>query len=183
MPRLFLAATPDDDLRAGLHALGRRLRRDLPDTPPLRWLDADGLHLTLRFYGDVGEDRVPSIAQLAAEVAIRHRPCATALHRIEYWPPGAPRVVVAAFADEPLLADLAADLEAGSRRLGFAPETRRYRPHVTLARAPGRRLATVPAELPALSLTVRAISLYESRREADRSHYRPLAHWPLAAAG
>lgn len=180
MPRLFLAAAPDDDARAALAALRDRLRAALPCVPRLRWLPDADLHLTLRFFGDVDEARRQAIEAIAAAAAARHAPLATALHRLEYWPPAAPRVVVAAFADEPALAALAADLETGARAAAFVPETRRFRPHVTLARAPARPLSRVPVALPVLWLRVGAITLYGSRAGPDDARYTPLETWPLA---
>lgn len=180
MPRLFLAAAPDDATRAALCALRDRLRAALPDTPRLRWLPDADLHLTLRFFGDVDASRQPPIEALATQAAQRHAPTATMLHRLEHWPPAAPRVVVAAFADEPALAALAANLEAGARAAHFAPETRRFRPHVTLARAPGRPLAPAAIRLPAIVFGITAISLYRSRSGPDAARYEAIGQWPLS---
>ena len=180
MPRLFLAAAPDAADRAALIALREALRASLPAAPTLRWTADADLHLTLRFFGEATDAQRRGIERLAARTAPHHATIRTALQRIEYWPPSAPRVVVAAFADEPALAALAADLEAGARELGFPAETRRFRPHVTLARAPGRPLARAPVALPPLSLAIGALTLYGPAGCRTACKYATLGTWPLA---
>lgn len=180
MPRLFLAVAPDAVDRAALIALREALRAALPAAPILRWTADADLHLTLRFFGEATDAQRREIERLAARTAPHHAAMRTALQRIEYWPPAAPRVLVAAFADEPALAALATDLEAGARALGFPAETRRFRPHVTLARAPGRPLARAPVALPPLSLAVSALTLYGPAHCRTACNYATLGTWPLA---
>ena len=54
------------------------------------------------------------------------------------WFGGAkPRAIVAKVQAEPALMDLQAEQERRLRRIGIEPETRKYTPHVTLARLRG----------------------------------------------
>jgi 2'-5' RNA ligase len=179
MPRLFLATAPDDADRAALIALRDALRASLPAMPSLRWTADADLHLTLRFFGTATDTQRRDIERLAARTAPHHPAMLTTLQRIEHWPPPAPRVIVVAFADEPALAALAAELETGARALGFPAETRRFRPHVTLARAPGKPLPQVPLDVPPRRLHVNNITLFGPARYRTACKYDTLGRWPL----
>lgn len=182
--RLFAAASPAAPVRAALHALQQAWRTALAQAGPactagVRTLPADALHLTLRFYGATPPDRLaPLCAALGADAA-RAAPSAPVLQRLECWPPRAPRVVAAVFDTPPPLAALAAALEASARDLGFAPEPRRFRAHVTLARCRGRPLPRVALGLPGLALAVDAITLFQSRTLPEGAAYTPLHTFPL----
>ena len=51
--RLFLAVDLPDSLRRGLGELQRRLRANLTGW---RWVRPEGIHLTMRFLGEVAEE-------------------------------------------------------------------------------------------------------------------------------
>src|SRR5690606_13556633 len=51
------------------------------------------------------------------------------------WPARATRVLVLEFRDDPMMSELAAQLERAALRLGYRAEPRPFRPHVTLARS------------------------------------------------
>jgi len=109
---------------------------------PVRWVREEGLHLTLKFFGEVTTDRLGSIAELVTFAADGLRPMAHRLRGLGVFPDvSRPRVIhmeVEAGHDLELLQDR---LERGGERLGFAPEGRAFRPHVTLGRVrEGHRL-------------------------------------------
>jgi 2'-5' RNA ligase len=122
--RLFFAFWPDDRLRTSLESARNRLF-------PLagRPVAIAGLHVTAAFLGPVSETRLAALLALCGPVP----PLTIALDRLEHWP--RPRVLVAATShlqdDLRLLVD---GLWRRLDRLGFARETRPFRPHVTLAR-------------------------------------------------
>ena len=139
MRRLFIALGLPNAVRDALTAL----REDLDGA---RWTPPDHLHCTLRFLGDTPEERIPYLE--AALGGIAAPPLALRLDGLTAFPsPRAPRVLVARLAPDDALADLQRRIEAAVRDLGFAPEDRPFRPHVTLARLkrPGTR--AVPAYL------------------------------------
>lgn len=137
--RLFVAVP----LPAAAQAEAGRLLRSLSELEwPVRWVREDGLHVSLKFFGEVTSDRVESIEEVV-QFATR------GLKAIAMVPQGAggfptrqhPRVLrleLAAGADLELLQDR---LERGGEKIGFAPEGRPFRPHVTLGRVrEGHRL-------------------------------------------
>lgn len=115
------------------------------------------LHVTVRFLGEVGDERLPALraALRGATAAIRQRPpssatSSTASAAAESAGVGAtirvtgfgafpnlraPRVVWAGIDDpERSVSELERAVTAAVAPLGFEPEDRRYTPHVTVAR-------------------------------------------------
>jgi 2'-5' RNA ligase len=86
------------------------------------------LHVTLHFLGNVPAARLADLRGLQA----RWEGCDLVMDRTTVWPGG---VAVLEASDVPRpLAQLHADLGEELRALGLPVESRRYRPHVTLAR-------------------------------------------------
>lgn len=180
MPRLFsgLEIPPDlaDDLallRGGLFGA--------------RWIDPDFYHLTLRFAGDVDHARAHDFFDELERV---QRPSFTVtLDGLAVFGGDRPRALVAtARPSEPLMA-LQAEHERAARRAGLAPETRKFTPHVTLARLRG-----IGAETAADFLTMRGrpaprtflashFVLYSARESVGGGPYIVEASFPLATRG
>lgn len=112
----------------------RRLR-ERPAAP--RWLDRDTQHVTLAFFGEVPERRVPPLTDALAaalgtpEVHLRLAGAGTFPER------GAPRVLwVGVDGDVEVLAGLAGAAADAARASGVPVERRPYRPHLTVGRWP-----------------------------------------------
>ena len=70
MIRAFIAIPLPGPLLERLAALQRKLERQIPDRS-VRWVRAEGIHLTLKFLGDTPTEKLPDIEQALAAVA-RH---------------------------------------------------------------------------------------------------------------
>ena len=98
-----------------------------------------------------------------------------------------PRAIVARVKPAPALIDLAADHERRLRRLGLAPETRNFTPHVTLARLRGVSPAAVAdylasrGRLEAPAFTADRFVLMSARDGVGGGPYVVEAEYPLAA--
>ena len=123
--RLFLALWPPAAVGAALQG----------HADAWRWIagarrtHAERLHITLHFIGDVAAQEVPGLQQA---LAVPWPGCELMLDRAEVWPGGI-AVLEASQPPEPLRA-LHAALGERLRACGLPVESRRYRPHVTLAR-------------------------------------------------
>jgi len=138
--RVFFALWPDAALRAQLAAAAQTLGSALRG----RAVPAHNLHLTLRFLGSLPPERLADAC--AAADTVRAAPLDFTLDQFGLW--DGPRVAwLGSRAAAPGLETLAAALNAALGKAGFAAETRRFRPHVTLwrdARAQ-RRFPSAPA--------------------------------------
>ncbi len=136
--RTFVAIELSPQLLRRLRALQDRLRQDVP-AGVVRWVRPEGIHLTLKFLGDVPTARVEEIATAMCDACVGHVPFTFAVAGLGCFPNlRRPRVIWVGV-DEPTgtLAALQRDVEGAMQRLGFAPERRPFRPHLTLGRVKG----------------------------------------------
>jgi 2'-5' RNA ligase len=125
MVRLFAALEVPYDIAEGL------VRRQ-QGLPRARWRPVEAMHVTLRFFGEVAE---PTAADLDSALAgVNTAPFDLHLEGAGMFGEGEHmRAVWAGVAASEPLKRLAAKCESAARRVGLKPETRAYRPHVTLA--------------------------------------------------
>ena len=99
----------------------------------VRWQDADSLHITLRFIGEVTRHQADDVACALADVAWRDFP--VTLQGVGHFErKGQPTAIFARVVPSAELAELQQRTEHACRRAGFAGETRKFIPHVTLDR-------------------------------------------------
>ena len=67
--RLFIAVEVPPDARRALERVQAELQREVPDHV-VRWVRPEGIHVTLKFLGDVPRGSIAEI-QLALEEAVR----------------------------------------------------------------------------------------------------------------
>jgi 2'-5' RNA ligase len=193
--RLFVAVDLDDLARRAAARSIDRLRQIVQQTAPrsrITWVEADRLHVTLRFLGEVDPERAGQVERRLAE-PWPMQPFAVELGRAGVFPvSGAPRVIWLAVNDGGgLLARLHEELEARLVPLGFEPEGRAFRAHLTLGRVrevPGAAGAAVRsavaqfAEGSAARWIVGHVTLYESRLSPQGPDYIPRLIQPLGDA-
>jgi 2'-5' RNA ligase len=186
--RLFVAAEIPEALRRRLLEIQATLR-DLPLR--VRWVRQDAMHLTFSFLGEVPSSRLQPIEEAMERVdALPVSPFRLEARGIGTFPPkGRPRVIWAG-----LLGDLEAAgrlksaLDAALEPLGFRPEDRAFKPHLTLGRvAEARGGGDWRSVLDALAaeafgvFEVGALVLFESRLLPEGAQYSALKQFPLRA--
>jgi 2'-5' RNA ligase len=130
--RLFVAVNLPEEERRAAHAAVAPLR---DAGLPAKWVPAASLHVTLRFLGEVAEDREAAIAAALDGVVAPARPFDVGLGGVGAFPALArPRVIWLGVEAHPALELLANDVERALRPLGFEPELRPFSPHITLGR-------------------------------------------------
>jgi 2'-5' RNA ligase len=131
--RSFIAIELPLSLRQELGRIQARLR---VDKPRIKWVDPDGIHLTLKFLGNVEAARIDGITQAVAESARRVHPIQLNIQELGAFPSlKRVQVVWVGLGGElDKLSRLYQLLEAGLAGLGFPPEQRHFSPHLTLAR-------------------------------------------------
>lgn len=179
MHRLFIGLRPPSDIRAALLACRGGVGG-------ARWQDDDQLHLTLRYIGEVDRHVAEDVAIAMARV--RSSMPKVALQGVgRFEKQGRTNAIWAGVAPLEPLATLHQKVDRALTRIGLAPETRAYLPHITLARLP-RALgaeAEVDAFLsrhaglssPPFGLT--HLTLFESQLTRDGARYEAVARWPL----
>lgn len=174
--RLFIAVYPSTEAVESLQAV-------LPTDSALRWTTPEQWHLTLVFLGEVAEDRVSELSTRLGRAAARSVPMELAFTGVGTFPKQARRgrvlwsAVTGDVSELTLLADRCA---AAARRTGLEVEDRKFRAHLTLARARDHE-ADMTAHTEAL-----ASYAGPAWRAAEvvlvRSHLgRPVRHEPVAS--
>lgn len=131
--RLFVGINLPKKQRARIHSAARKLREE---ELPIRWIEPDNLHVTLKFLGEVRREHVPAVEDAIARVASSTPAFTTALGGFGAFPTiRRPRVVWLGVGANPELRCLKQDLEWTLGDVGFEAETRAFHPHVTLGRA------------------------------------------------
>ena len=130
--RLFVALELPPQTREALAEIATRLRAASP--PAVRWVHPAGIHLTLKFIGEVDRAMVEGIRAALAAVRSAH-PVETCFRGLGWFPnPRHPRVLWAGVEAGSELAELAGAIEHALEPLGIARENREFSPHLTLAR-------------------------------------------------
>lgn len=140
MIRAFLAIDLSPEilgLYARAYAAGRSRK------PRVRWVRPENVHITLRFLGDVSEDRLQGLRSRIAEVTGRTSAFRASMGRAGcFGPRGAPQVlwfsVESSFARGAPLQALAAAVEDAVSSFGLEAKRRPWTAHATVARNPDR---------------------------------------------
>lgn len=134
--RLFIALNLPKKERERIHRAARRLRES---DMPVRWVDPDHFHITLKFLGDVRRERLEAVEGAMEKVAASTKAFTTDFGGFGAFPTiRRPRVVWLGLGANPELRCLKQDLEWAMGDIGFDAETRAFHPHVTLGRADDR---------------------------------------------
>src|ERR1700733_2479167 len=160
MPRLFTALELPERVAS-------QLAQARGGVVGARWLEAGDYHVTLRFIGDVDGRAAHDIVEPLCD--IRRPKVFVRFEGLSWFGGDKPRAIVARVKADPALIDLQAEQERRLRRIGIEPETRKYTPHVTLARLRSVRQAAVASylsergALTAESFTAERFVLYSAR--------------------
>jgi 2'-5' RNA ligase len=184
--RLFVAIVLNDATRAALAVTIEKLRAA---APRVTWVQAQNLHLTLKFLGTVADPLVEPVREALDAAAARAQVFDLAVEGLGAFPVHTrPRVIWAGIAGGRASATTLARLvDSALAPLGFPPEAREFWAHVTLGRVrqPRRdealsRLVTAGAATRFGSVRVRAIVLMRSELSPRGARYTELATMPLS---
>lgn len=125
--RLFIALELPQSVRDKLV----KLRGDIPGAS---WVKPKAMHLTLRFLGDgIPAEQVEPLQDALATV--NGRPIKLTLTGVGHFgSKKSPRVLWVGIKPYPALTDLHQQVEAALATVGFAPEDKPFKAHITLAR-------------------------------------------------
>ena len=156
----------------------------------VRAVDAENLHVTVKFLGPTPREQVAGIANAVAVRVATKSAFQLELNGLGAFPsPQRPRVIWAGAAPIQEIRGVAGLCESACESFGFAPERRPFHPHVTLARVNGRppeRLLELMGEFrdAAFGLVqVEQLELMQSESGRRGPRYSTLAHAPLTGRG
>ncbi|WP_409432421.1 RNA 2',3'-cyclic phosphodiesterase [Litorimonas sp. RW-G-Af-16] len=163
----------------------KRLVKEQKGVSGARWSDADKLHITLGYFGEVDDDRAEILDE---ELARKPLPSLEIeLRGAGHFGKAEPHAIWIGVAPNPALTRLHEHCKNAARRAGIQMEKRLYRPHVTLAYlkpfSPIDRIISFEkrlADFETLPFLVDEFFLFSSHRKVNGPNiYRMEASYPL----
>jgi RNA 2',3'-cyclic 3'-phosphodiesterase len=181
---LFVAMDIPDEVRDAIGALAAKLRTTCEDA---RWTRVEGLHITLRFIGEIPAEKVEMIKTALAGIPSR-APFTLNFRGLGFFPnERRPRVLWAGIEANSELRELAAAVETALEPLAIPREERQFSPHLTLARFDTPRgLDALHAAIEKAgpfefgSTIAKEFHLYQSVLKRGGAEYTRLASFPFA---
>jgi 2'-5' RNA ligase len=132
--RSFIAIELPEEAKEGLASLRRELERD--EHKFVKWVAPRGIHLTLKFLGNIPSKRVAQITEAIEEAAQEISPFHLEISGLGAFPSlRQVRVFWVGIGGEmDKLSQLQQNIDSTLAALGFAKEERSFMPHLTLAR-------------------------------------------------
>jgi 2'-5' RNA ligase len=191
--RSFVAVDLPEPIKAALleqqHALRRATGLTTGRNQDMKWARPEGIHLTLKFLGEISPQQVTQVTQALAGLG-SFEPFALQVKGFGFFPDARrPRVLWVGVEAPPPLGRLAQRVEAAMNKLGLAAEARTFSPHLTLARfsisRPRPELVTLLEPKMGLILgrfEVTEFFLFESRLSLGGAQYQKVARFPPSSA-
>jgi len=190
--RAFLAIELPQDIRDLIEGVKERLR---PVLKGIRWTRAEGMHLTLKFFGDLFPEDVDRISEVVGRNTGGVVPMELTLGLAGGFPGlKRPRVLwLGIGGDTGRLAALQTAIERDLEECGFPGEKRPFKAHLTLGRARSHGgiisgagdLLEMAGDLSAHRFDARELILFRSELKPSGAVYTKLARFPFGgnAAG
>ncbi len=191
VPRLFVAIPVPSEITARISDLVDEVKASLgPDGTKVRWVQMEGLHVTLRFLGPTPKGQIDAVAAAVDRLGgVVKAPFELRVGGAGAFPdPTRPRALwLGIRSGAEALGELSSVLTGALVEAGWAIEDRPFRPHLTIARtdgvhagaAAGSLLVANCAELD-LGFTVDEVVLYRSHLGHGSARYERLHSVPLA---
>ena len=188
--RSFLALDTPEKIREGIGAVQSRLKKIIHGD--IRWARPEGIHLTLKFFGNISEDDVVNISAVVEKLAAGSLPLVLTIGGTGAFPdPHRPRVVYLGMnGDVERLIAFQKELERALETIGFPREERPFLPHLTLGRikSPGGLIGLAGVVEKGESYTAGEFSasglgLFKSDLTPRGAVYTRLAWYPFAGQG
>jgi 2'-5' RNA ligase len=186
--RLFVACEVPDEVKDGIANVIEQLKNE--SVNDVRFIRPDGVHITLKFLGEVPVKKLPAVKLAIQEAVVGHQPFELELSNIGTFGgrEGLRIMWVGVAGDVLRLEALVRSVNAALKVVGFEPERRPFRPHLTLGRVRDdvgtRRRAEIEVavgktEVPPISWRTSHVSLMRSRLTPQGASYDLLATFPL----
>lgn len=176
--------------------LGEKIKKNLSHfikkldsyNPHVRWVKDQGMHLTLKFIGEISEKKASDIQTALMELSAKHESFALRLVGTGRFPPRSrhPRVLWVGIEESDKLKSLQQEVEFQLEKLSISREKRKFSPHLTLGRVKSsQNIIPILNELSLNkdtefgSMAVEKIALFKSTLKPTGAEYTVLANIPL----
>ncbi len=132
--RCFIALEFPEEIKEKIY---RKLRHEIDSKPELKWVEQENLHLTLKFLGEISEEKAREVAKILEKQFKGKKKIAVRLGNVGSFPDrGTIRVLWIGIEEgEDEIKEFARIVEDSMKKLGFPKEKRNFVPHLTIARS------------------------------------------------
>jgi 2'-5' RNA ligase len=186
--RCFIAIDIDKKIRSALGGLQRQLRDGVDvKRGDVNWVNPDNIHLTLKFLGEIKDEKAAEVCNIVKDVAGRHKSFELDIESVGHFGGRSPKVLwVGTGRGEENLLELQEDIEKSLASAGWPEETREFAGHLTLCRvrkpAAGMKLAQVSEDYKDFKLGTMpadSVSVYQSELKPSGPVYTLLGNYKL----
>ncbi|HAH21133.1 MAG: 2'-5' RNA ligase [Omnitrophica WOR_2 bacterium GWF2_43_52] len=183
--RTFIAIELEEKIKEFLSKIQAELKKLDED---IKWVTPHNAHLTLKFLGEVEEQKIPKIIQLLKEIACAAKPFTIEIKDIGSFPNlKSPRVIwVGVEKGKEELTRLAHTVEDALVSLKFPKESRAFSTHFTLGRVKhikdtqGFQKEVEQIQFPLLAQEVTSVTLFKSTLTPKGPIYEKLTETNLS---
>jgi 2'-5' RNA ligase len=184
--RAFLAVDPPPEVLSNIADIQQRLKKNIRGT--LSWVRPEGIHLTLKFFGDIARDQVETISDVVAAQTAGLRPLQLEAKGLGVFPGlNRPRVLWIGISGElERFRAMQKAIDRGLEAAGFPREERPFRGHLTLARiklpqglSGIDRIMASGEPYTAGAFTATGLTLFKSDLTPKGALYTVLRHFPF----
>jgi RNA 2',3'-cyclic 3'-phosphodiesterase len=173
--RVFLALEPPDSIKEYLLIVTRTMSQRVPE---VKWVKAAGLHVTLKFFGEIEERKVQEIGEALQGINNQHVAMPLQLKEINAFPDlMRPRVIVVTFQEGvDNVKAIFHDIEDRLLAVDIQKERRGFTPHITIGRVKdsGFLLKKNILPLEEKNFLLDTLVLYQSTLTREGALYTPL---------
>jgi len=186
--RCFIAIDIGKEIRSALGGLQRQLQDGVDvKKGDVKWVNPDNIHLTLKFLGEIKDEKVVEVCNIVKDVAGRNKSFELDIESVGHFGGKSPKVLwVGTGRGEENLLELQEDIEKSLALVGWPQETREFSGHLTLCRVrnpkAGIKLAQVSEDYKDFKLgtmSADSVSVYQSQLKPTGPVYILLGNYKL----
>jgi len=132
--RAFIALDIPSEIQECLATVSNQFKEKIGEVP-VRWVDPEKIHLTLKFLGDVSLNNIEVLKESIRAEAYACKPLVFSVGGVGAFPKVRnPRVIWVGIEAPTEMIDLQRGIDVQMSRIGYAPDRRPFSPHLTLGR-------------------------------------------------
>ena len=187
--RCFIAIDIDEKIRSALGGLQRQLRDSIDvKKGGINWVNPNNIHLTLKFLGEIKDEKVVEICNIVKDAAGRHKSFELDIESVGHFGGASPKVLwVGTGKGGENLLELQKDIEESLALAGWPEETREFAGHLTLCRIrhpiAGMKLAQASVnynDFKVGTLSADSVCVYQSELKPAGPIYTVLGNYKLS---
>jgi len=180
--RAFLAIEIIDEIKEYLKYINNLMALHIDG---VKWAEKTGLHITLKFLGEIEEKKVSQIRESISYIENRYVPFDVTIKDIDAFPDKRKARVIITTLENGVdnIKNIYNDIDESLSCSGFKRETRSFTPHITLGRMkiPGSVHGKVIKDIERKAFTAGSITLFKSILRHEGALYTPV--WNLKLKG